>query len=321
MQENDTEIMNEQRRRHSRVAKMKNAIISLLFGWVVVSLLLISYLFMTLFQIQGQVDDLKAELEVISVGLLSNGMNNVGEGVQLYSDAKDYEPAIPVASGISEEENLAEENDIHKVYLTFEDGPSEHTAEILDVLKEKGVRATFFVTGQEGEAANGLYKRIVEEGHTLGMHSYSNKYSVIYQSEESFREDIVKLSAYLMGITGVEPRYYRFMGGSGNQITNVPMENFIHYLNQAGLVYYDWNISLNDMTENEDIIDETVAQVTRDVVKYKTSVVLMHDANDTAVSAEVLEAVIDALFEVGAEILPIDEDTAVIQDVKAATIE
>ncbi|MBR5128149.1 MAG: polysaccharide deacetylase [Roseburia sp.] len=321
MQEKDTEIVNEQCRRHSRVVRMKNTIISLLLVWVVVSLLLIVYLFKAFFQMQSQIEGLETELEMITAGLTDSVVDNSGDAGQLYSEAKDYKPAIPMASGVSEEENQAEENDVHKVYLTFEDGPSEYTAAILDVLKEKGVRATFFVTGQEGETAHELYKWIVEEGHTLGMHSYSNKYSVVYQSEESFKEDVIKLRAYLMGITGQEPKYYRFLGGSSNQITNIPMENFIHYLNQSGLIYYDWNISLGDVAENEDTIDEVVAKVTEDVVKYKTSVVLMHDANDTAVSPEVLEAVIDALFMMGAEILPIDGETAVIQDVKAAIIE
>ena len=321
MQKKDTEKINERRRRHNRISRMKNVIISILSCWVVVSMLLIVYLFTAFFQMQGQVNELKEELEMIATGLLSNGANEIDDKVQLYSEAKDYEPATPVASGISDEENLAEENEIHKVYLTFEDGPSEYTAEILDVLKEKGVYATFFVTAQEGEEASRLYKRIVEEGHTLGMHSYSNNYSTLYQSEESFREDITKLRAYLMGVTGVEPMYYRFLGGSGNQVTNVPMENFIHYLNQEGLVYYDWNISLGNIAENDAAIDEIVAKVTKDVVKYKTSVILMHDANDMAISAEALRAVIDALLISGVEILPIDENTAVIQDVKAATIE
>ena len=226
-----------------------------------------------------------------------------------------------MASGISEEENLAEEGDIHKVYLTFEDGPSENTAAILDVLKEKGVQATFFVTGQDGEVAHELYKRIVEEGHTLGMHSYSNKYSMLYQSEDNFKEDITKLGAYLLGITGVEPVYYRFPGGSSNQITNVPMENFIHYLNQEGLVYYDWNVSAGDATASAYTTDEIVANVLTDVVKYKTSVVLLHDADDTAITPEALEALIDALVEMEAKILPIDEDTSVIQSVKADTVE
>lgn len=327
MQEKDTEAVNDQRRRHNRVSKMKNTIVTLLSGWVVLSMILIVCLFVLLFHTRCQVNELIAQMEngisVNSEGLSvenSEMVSALGSEVPLYSELSGYEPVPPVASGISDEENLAEASDVHKVYLTFEDGPSENTAEILDVLKEKGVQATFFVTGQEGEEAHGLYNRIVAEGHTLGMHSYSNKYSTLYQSEDNFKEDITKLRAYLLGITGVEPVYYRFPGGSSNQITNVPMENLIHYLNQEELVYYDWNVSSGDATANAYTTDEIVAHVTDDVVKYKTSVVLFHDGKDAAVSPETLEAVIDALLAIDAEILPITEDTSVIQSVKADTV-
>ena len=328
MQEKDTEAVNDQRRRHNRVSKMKSSIVGFLSCWVVLSMILIICLFVLLFHTRSEMNELKAQVEnglAVGTGTLAvfdSEMTEVaGSEVPLYSELEGYEPATPVASGISDEENRAEASDVHKVYLTFEDGPSENTAEILDVLKEKGVQATFFVTGQEGEAAHELYKRIVEEGHTLGMHSYSNKYSTLYHSEDNFKEDITKLRAYLLGITGVEPVYYRFPGGSSNQITNVPMENFIHYLNQEGLVYYDWNVASGDSTVNAYSADEIVANVTNDVVKYKTSVVLFHDAQDAAVSPEALEAVIDALLAMDAEILPITEETSVIQSVKADTVE
>ncbi|MCM1086818.1 MAG: polysaccharide deacetylase family protein, partial [Muribaculaceae bacterium] len=74
-----------------------------------------------------------------------------------------------------------EAEDIHKVYLTFDDGPSSNTGRILDILAEYDVKATFFVVGKEEEEYQALYNRIVEEGHTLGMHSYSHKYGEIYQ--------------------------------------------------------------------------------------------------------------------------------------------
>lgn len=326
MQEKDKETVDSQRKPKNRVNKIKNMIVTVLTGWVLLSMILIICLFVLVFHTRSQVKKLEAQLENgLSVGMDdtedSEQSEYIGSEAQLYSERADYEPAIPIASGISDEENIAGAEDLHRVYLTFEDGPSENTAKILDILAEKGVKATFFVTGQEDEASQALYKRIVEEGHTLGMHSYSNKYSKVYQSEESFKEDITKLSAYLQGLTGVKPVYYRFPGGSSNQITNVPMENFIHYLNQEGLVYYDWNVSSGDSTANAYTTDEIVANVINDVVKYKTSVVLLHDGKDSTLRTESLEAVIDALLAMNAEILPIGEETSVIQSVKAATIE
>ena len=76
------------------------------------------------------------------------------------------------------------------VYLTFDDGPSTGTEEILTILRQYNVKATFFVVGKEDEYSMEMYEKIVEEGHTLGMHSYSHQYSTIYQSVEDFAKDI-----------------------------------------------------------------------------------------------------------------------------------
>ncbi len=329
MQEKDTESVNEQRRRRSRISRMKNMIVLILGGWVVLSMILIITLFLIVFDMHREMSQM---FQNDKVTVNQNGQNTVAETevfgngtesseVLLQPDTDDYEPAIPAASGISEEDNVAKVTDKHKVYLTFEDGPSKYTEDILNVLDEKNVKATFFVTGQDGDAATDLYKRIIEEGHTLGMHTYSNKYSTIYQSEENFKEDVGKLRTYLGDVTGVEPIYYRFPGGSSNQITNVPMESLIHYLNQEGLIYYDWNIASGDLATNAYTVDEIVANIVDDVVKYKTSVVQLHDGTDAVKTAEVVEKLIDDLLAMNAEILPIDKETSVIQSVKANTIE
>ena len=72
--------------------------------------------------------------------------------------------------------------------------------------------------GKEDEESQEMYKRIVNEGHTLGMHSYSHKYSVIYDSLENFEDDFTKIQNYLYDITGEDCHYYRIPGGSSNQV-------------------------------------------------------------------------------------------------------
>ena len=103
-----------------------------------------------------------------------------------------------------------------KVYLTFDDGPSDHTAQILDILKKHKVKATFFVVGKETEHAKKMYQRIVLEGHTLAMHSYSHNYDQIYANVGAFSKDLMKLQKYLYDLTDVKPYIYRFPGGSSN---------------------------------------------------------------------------------------------------------
>ena len=83
------------------------------------------------------------------------------------------------------------------VYLTFDDSPGPNTEKILDILKKNDVKATFFVTGKTDDFSKKMYKRIVDEGHTLGMHSYSHVYDEIYASEKAFTQDFEKLYEYL----------------------------------------------------------------------------------------------------------------------------
>ena len=204
------------------------------------------------------------------------------------------------------------------VYLTFDDGPNRYTTpKVLDILKENNVKATFFVVGKEDEASAAIYQRIVDEGHTLGMHSYSNKYSLIYQSEDAFEADFHQLQDYLYEVTGEKSRYYRFPGGSSNQISNVPMSSLIRFLNSEDVVYYDWNVSAGDAANAAYTPEELVENVVSDVSKYKTSVVLLHDSEDRSTTVEAVGPLIEALQDMDAEILPIDEDTQVIQYVKA----
>ena len=165
-----------------------------------------------------------------------------------------------------------------------------------------------------------MYRRIVQEGHTLGMHSYSNRYSEVYASEEAFEEDFVKLSDYLEQVTGEQSRFYRFPGGSCNRTSNVPMEDFIRVLNERDITYFDWNVSAGD-TGSHYTAEEVIDNVTSGVSRYKTSVVLLHDGEDKSTTVEALGPLIESLQRVGAEILPSDEHTKVIQYINADSVE
>jgi hypothetical protein len=103
-------------------------------------------------------------------------------------------------------------------YLTFDDGPSKLTPMILDILKAKNVKATFFVIGKDDFQSNQLLIRMVREGHSIGVHSWSHKYQVIYQSEQSFMDDFNRLKDHIYQVTGVQPRICRFPGGLNNTV-------------------------------------------------------------------------------------------------------
>ena len=203
MQDKDTEAINNQRKRRKRIGRIRNGIIMTIAGWIILSMILIIVLFVQVIKIQHKLDNIVTVSSKEQVQQ-ENAQKPESAGESVYTDVteatetpKTYESVTPPATGISEEENLASDGDIHKVYLTFEDGPSDNTGEILDILAQYDVKATFFVVGKEDEESKALYQRIVDEGHTLGMNSYSNQYSVIYQSEDAFEQDYMTLKNFL----------------------------------------------------------------------------------------------------------------------------
>ncbi len=305
--------LKDQLARRKRINRMKSTIVMSIFLWMLISCILLVFLMVKVIRLEKEVRILANErIEATTTAAASAGEGGVSESGQVSTELT--ETAVPKSSVLNEDEsNLAEEGDTLKVYLTFDDGPSENTDEILDILAQYGVKATFFVIGKEDEDSQAAYKRIVDEGHTLGMHSYAHKYSAIYGSLDDFESDFVQLQQYLYEVTGVESKYYRFPGSSSNQVSNIDMGEFISYLDENGIVYYDWNVSSGDATTQAYTVDEIVDNVTSDVVKYKTSVVLLHDSDAKDTTVDALAPLIEALQEMGAEILPIDENTTPIQ--------
>ena len=202
------------------------------------------------------------------------------------------------------------------VYLTFDDGPSSSTGEILDILEQYDVKATFFVCGKPDTRYTEIYKRIVDDGHTLGMHSYSHKYSELYASLDSFQEDFEKLRIFLYQTTGVWPEFYRFPGGSSNDVSQVEMSELVEYLDKQKVTFFDWNVSAGD--DKAGATKDTVyANIVNNIPKFKHCVVLMHDAADKKYTVEALPEIIEAIQAMDdTVIVPITEDTLPVQHIK-----
>lgn len=334
MEDKTSSGLREQRLHRRRINRMKTTIVMTLALWVLLSMILIVVLLIKLFSLEHKVD--KIAESMISVEQITEGED--AKGASMPEEEQSLDASVPQenttetdgtdnvaadAVNVQNQENTGNqrvEGQTQKVYLTFDDGPSENTAKILDILKEKNVKATFFVIGKEDEESKALYQRIVAEGHTLGMHSFSHKYSVIYDSLDAFEEDVNHLRSYLAEITGVEPDIMRFPGGSSNQVSNTDMTEFIRYLKEEGITYYDWNVASGDATSQAYTADELVQNVMTDVEKYDTSIVLMHDAATKGTTVDALGPMIDQLQAMGVELLPIDENTKPIQHIPADSV-
>ena len=198
------------------------------------------------------------------------------------------------------------------VYLTFDDGPSEQTDTILQILDEYNVSATFFVIGSDDEESRARYKDIVDRGNSIGLHSYTHDYEQIYSSVDNFANDLQRISDLVFDATGVRSSLYRFPGGSSNSIVD-DIGIYIEYLNQNGYTYYDWNSSSRDaasiMPPKEDIINTVVSEVEgKDNV-----VVLMHDSIRKESTVEALPELIEKLKAMGYTIKGIDENSIPVQ--------
>ena len=206
-------------------------------------------------------------------------------------------PSFPYQSAYPE---LYVDNDFKYVaetektaYLTFDDGPTKLTPKILDILKSKGVKATFFVKYQGSDEAKALYRRIVDEGHTLALHTASHDYKKIYQSVDSFLADYAILSDMLEDVTGVKPDIFRFPGGSINSYNKEIYQELIAEMLRRGYTYYDWDVSAGSSTSTA-----TAAAIYSNVINgisgRQRAIILMHDAG-TSATVTALPDIIDTL--------------------------
>ncbi len=328
MEDSTAKGLKEARKKRERIAKVKSTIVSVIGVWLMISIVICAVLMWRVSRLEEKMDYLLDNFTVSGQMDAESKQTLPNTDESMYFNLEDTtevsvmeEMGYGVVPVMNQKENIAQENDTHKVYLTFDDGPSSNTAQILDILKKYDLKATFFVIGREGEEYEELYKRIVEEGHTLAMHSYTHKYKVLYESLESFVDDFSRIQNYLYKVTGKECLYYRFPGGSSNHVSNTDMTEFISYLNEQGITYFDWNVSSGDATSQAYTPEELVQNVTSDIVKYKTSIVLMHDAETKTSTVQALEPMILALQSMGVEMLPIDESTTVVQHIAATSVE
>ncbi len=171
------------------------------------------------------------------------------------------------------------------IYLTFDDGPSQHTYRLLDILAKYNVKATFFVVG---EYSSHQFADIVNGGHAIGVHTYSHEYSEIYASEDAFFNDFYKTWNLIKEKTGVETTLMRFPGGSSNRVSISYCPGIMTKLTQAveamGYQYFDWNVDSGDAGKVK--TSEEVFQNVINGIKGKDySIVLQHDIYGYSVDA------------------------------------
>lgn len=337
----------EQAERRRRVKRLKKIIVLVLTVLILTPTALCVLLFTRVNSLENEMRQLTGELEELvrlsgelqeqlNTGIALTAQSGSEEGQEAKASPQgigktgvmentgslrqDETPAEGTVSGndglTAAKLDREEESAQHKVYLTFDDGPSMYTEEILDILDRYEVKATFFVLGKEDEKAKERLNEIVDRGHTLGMHSYSHKYSDIYRSVEDFAEDFNRLRKFLYDTTGVLSECYRFPGGSSNTVSKLDMQEFIQFLDDNNTRFYDWNASSGDGGSRLLDVKTLTANSLSGIGTRDTTIILFHDSAEKRTTVEALPIIIEnilAMEDTG--IYPITEDTELIQHI------
>ncbi|MCI1944829.1 polysaccharide deacetylase family protein [Clostridium luticellarii] len=192
------------------------------------------------------------------------------------------------------------------IYLTFDDGPSsEVTNKILDVLKDKNVKATFFVIGSKVEGREKILKRIYREGHSIGLHTYTHKYNKIYSDDDSFLSEMDKTGEKVESILNFRPKIIRFPTGSKGHLDKVLLDK----LHSSGYKVYDWNLCLSDGIDYKTPVDKLYREGTKKCINPNKIFLLAHCDSQNKNTCRVLAEIIDHYTNLGYEFKPISENT------------
>lgn len=186
------------------------------------------------------------------------------------------------------------------VYLTFDDGPTVHTEKVLDTLRQKGVKATFFVVGasimKQGESGTRLLNRMADEGHTIAIHCNVHDYAIVYASVEAFLADFNDIYTKIFEVAGVRANIYRFPGGSVSRFNKSVRDELFAEMERRGFIYYDWNASSGDSSAKV-TAEAAYANATSSAGRASRVILLMHDTKKASVDA--LADIIDKYAEMG----------------------
>lgn len=204
---------------------------------------------------------------------------------------------VPVVTVIPEEK---------VIYLTFDDGPSSYTEDVLALLEKYNIKATFFVC-DNGRPQ--LITKIHEAGHAIGIHCQNHDYDVVYKSEDAYFKDLHAMEDIIYKQTGEYTTLVRFPGGSSNKVSSFNpgiMTRLTKQLEQQGYQYFDWNVSAGD-TKTKDT-EEIVAKLKKETKGKQYAVTLMH-SEYKKYSFDAIEEYILWALDNGYTFLPLTPDS------------
>lgn len=260
---------------------------------------------------------------VVAINNNNNSSSNIDNNTENIKEKDDDIMIIEMESKKKEEEEKQKEIEKQEeqnakgiIYLTFDDGPSlDTTPTILDILKQKNVKATFFVINYNEERES-LIKQEDEEGHTVALHGYTHTYSEVYSSPEACMNNFKKIQEKVYNTIGKESKILRFPGGGSNTISRKYYPGIMTEVTQRvideGYKYYDWNVDSDDAGKAK-TSEEVYNNLINGIKENRSNVVLMHDFSKNNKTVEALPKVIDYCLESGYVFRKITEETPMVR--------
>lgn len=192
------------------------------------------------------------------------------------------------------------------IYLTFDDAPGDKvTEEVLDILKSNKVKATFFVVGNRITGREKTLVRMKEEGHGIGLHSYTHKLKKIYSSPESFIEEMKMTSNEIYRVNGIDTKIIRFPGGSKPFMTKKLLEQ----LHESNYKIFDWNVPVSDGINAKLSPEKFYKEATNTRCFKSPLIVLMHCSGENENTVKALPKIIDYYKELGYDFKTLSNDS------------
>ena len=235
----------------------------------------------------------------------AEALENYQEQVLIMEETKRVEEIrskIPTWENLQQVRHIYAAKEEKRVFLTFDDGPSKSiTPQILDLLKQEQIKATFFVLGKNVEKNPSIVKRAYEEGHYIANHGYSHEYGSIYESTDSLlaeynrTEDVIRKA---IENESYSSHLFRYPGGSsGGKYKEIKKE--AKTILEANQIYYlDWNALTKD-AEGAKTKEQQLENLAGTVGEKSSVVVLMHDSSSKTVTYETLPDIIAFFRERG----------------------
>ncbi|MNO17698.1 Peptidoglycan-N-acetylglucosamine deacetylase [compost metagenome] len=194
------------------------------------------------------------------------------------------------------------------VYLTFDDGPSPHTDQVLEILRQEKVTGTFFVLGQQAKRYPEVIRRIVDAGHALGNHTYNHDYDALYDSFGHFWKQVKATEEVLREITGTRTPLVRAPGGTYGHFD----KTYFSLLEQGGYKVFDWNVDSGDSKRKGVPADEIVSNVKNEKPQDQV-IVLMHDGGGHEETVKALPEIIHYYKKLGYEFSTLSAEQKPVQ--------